>query len=1039
MTSAKNNPLSTILVIDDQIMTVKMLAEILNPSYIVYTAYNGTEGIALAEKHQPDLILLDIVMPDMDGYQVTEKLRESERTRNIPVIFITGLNNLEEEKKGLRYAADYISKPFSASVVKLRVQNQLKIIKYVQSAEYDLINYRLASEAMQIALWRVDVVTPVMKTPHDENIWTWSQEFRHMLGFTDESDFPNTIGAFLSRLHPDDAHNATAAFIEHFNDRSGKTPYRLEYRLRHKDGKYRYFDGFGTTLRDKNGLPLRVSGTIRDITEKKRMERELEQQNNLLHAVNQAASVLLTAKDDESFNESLQRGMEIVGQSLDIDCVEIWQNETRNDELFAVLQHCWLSEVGAEIKADLNINVFPYSKSPDWERRLSEGEFIHGPVSEFEQADREFLEVFKIKSVLVIPIHIQNSFRGFCCIDDCRNSRSFTEDEVNILRSVCYMLVNAINQRAVNEVMRRAEVAEERNKAKSQFLATISHEIRTPMNSIMGFSELALDTPERDIYRIRDYILKIKDSTKWLLNIVNDILDISKIESGKMELAHLPFDLTDVISRCESVILPEIKSKKLDLITRADSLDGKKTVGDPVRLYQAIMNLLSNAVKFTDSGTVSLTVYAKDDMESLTEPDKTKLRFEVQDQGIGMAPEQVEKVFAPFVQADTGRTRSYGGTGLGLPITKNIVEHMGGELSVISQPGQGSTFSFEVDFDTVDAAEYLAPKLIMIEKPQFAGGLVLVCDDNVMNQEVIKEHLAQVGLTAELAANGKEGLELVRSRVEQGLPPFDLIFMDIFMPVMDGIEATRRINNIGTGVPIIAMTANIMSTDLENYKKHGMPDYVGKPFTSQELWRVLLKYFKPVAVSDTATGDTTSVIDNAELQRKLRESFFKTNQNKFAEITAAIEANDIETAHRLTHSLKSNAGQIFKTPLQTIAKEVEFLLKAERLPIPPGKMAILEKQLNEVIDELRPLYQEQEKAEKLEASAKPTLTDPAKIIELFKRLKPLLEMLSPDSVKLVDEIRAVGGTEKLIQLIEDYDFATAADELAKLMEDVGKK
>jgi len=405
--------------------------------------------------------------------------------------------------------------------------------------------------------------------------------------------------------------------------------------------------------------------------------------------------------------------------------------------------------------------------------------------------------------------------------------------------AITFFIFNFFIARLLKPLRRSMTKAETANRAKSEFLANMSHEIRTPMNSIMGFAELALDTPENSVTpQVREYLCKIKDSTKWLLNIINDILDISKIESGKLELEHVPFSLEEVFSRCQSVILPIIKEKGLELSVYAEPFIGKKLLGDPVRLYQALMNLLSNAVKFTNSGIIKFSSTAKSSNNG-----NITVYFEVKDTGIGMNTEQINKVFAPFIQADSSTTRNYGGTGLGLSITKNMVELMGGKLGVISSPGNGSTFSFEIVFDTINVSEESngSSKPDLLEKPQF-DGLVLICDDNPMNQMVVCEHLAQVGLKTVVAENGKIGVEMVQERIQKGEKPFDLIFMDMFMPVMDGMEASAKIIALNTGSPIIAMTANIMTSDLENYKKHGMSDYIGKPFTSQELWSVLLKY-----------------------------------------------------------------------------------------------------------------------------------------------------------------------------------------------------
>lgn len=390
---------------------------------------------------------------------------------------------------------------------------------------------------------------------------------------------------------------------------------------------------------------------------------------------------------------------------------------------------------------------------------------------------------------------------------------------------------------------RRAEIAEMTSLAKSQFLAMMSHELRTPMNSITGFAELALDMPEGSVPpEVKDYLKKIQDSTRWFLRIANDILDISRIESGKMEIEHIPFNLQDVFSRCQSVIMPEALEKGLDYHVYLEPLTGVKLIGDPMRLYQALINLLINAVKFTHVGIVNLSALPKEQSDN-----HVSIYFEVKDTGIGMEADQIKKVFEPFTQADSSTTRLYGGSGLGLSITKNIIELMGGTLSVQSAVGKGSTFSFVINFETmkVSADTPAVVKEESIEKPVFEGE-ILVCDDNELNQEVICEHLARVGLKTIVAANGNESVKIVRERASKGEPPFDLIFMDIYMPVMDGIEAASQIIAMGTKTPIVAMTANIMTSEVKKYREHGMPDCLSKPFTAKELWKILLKYLAPV-------------------------------------------------------------------------------------------------------------------------------------------------------------------------------------------------
>jgi len=500
----------------------------------------------------------------------------------------------------------------------------------------------------------------------------------------------------------------------------------------------------------------------------------------------------------------------------------------------------------------------------------------------------------------------------------------------------------------LHEAAYKAEAA---SIAKSVFLANMSHEIRTPMNSIMGFSELALDG--KVSAKTGDYITKIQTNAEWLLQIVNDILDISKIESGKMELEKIPFDMHELFSECRTLVMPKAVEKGINLHFYAEPNITKKPLGDPTRLRQALVNLLSNAVKFTNTGTVKLYAAVKEETEKTI-----TVLFEIKDSGIGMTDEQIEKIFDPFTQAETGTTRKYGGTGLGLTITKNIVELMGGKLLVESAQGIGSTFSFTLAFDAIDADEYetLDKKNLFkeIEKPEFEGE-ILLCEDNDMNQQVICEHLARVGLKTVVADNGSIGVEMVKNRMEKGEKQFDLVFMDIYMPVMDGLEASAKIFELGLSLPIVAMTANIMSSDLEIYKQSGMSGCVGKPFTSRELWRCLLKYLKPVNNADTARKKTEagSLIDfDLEFHNTLKRSFYNGGRKRIEEIKTALEEGDIKLAFRLVHTLKGNAGQLGITALQQAAAGVESGLKDGENPVTGDALALLEKELDAALAEL---------------------------------------------------------------------------------------
>jgi len=587
--------------------------------------------------------------------------------------------------------------------------------------------------------------------------------------------------------------------------------------------------------------------------------------------------------------------------------------------------------------------------------------------------------------------------------------------------------------------------------AKSVFLANMSHEIRTPMNSILGFSELALDD---DIpIKTREYLGKILENTEGLLQIINDILDVSKVESGKMELEKIPFDIHEILTGCRTLVMPKAVEKGIMLYFYAEPSVDRMLLGDTTRLRQVFVNLLSNAIKFTNTGTIKVLAEVRKKTEN-----NITMYFEVKDSGIGMTNEQIEKIFDPFTQAETGTMRKYGGTGLGLSITKNIIELMGGKLSVDSSPGIGSKFYFTLTFETIDITEEERSRkkfgLEEIEKPMFEGE-VLLCEDNAMNQQVICEHLARVGLKTVVAWNGRLGYDIIRRRMLSEDKQFDLIFMDMHMPVMDGLEASSKILELNLNIPIVAMTANIMSDDRTIYENSGLKDCIGKPFTSQELWRCLLKYLKQLNQEEVQTKNVNST-DDEKFQNNLKIYFYKNNKDRYEEIIKNLEDNNIKQAHRLVHGLKSNAGQIGKTFLQQAAADVERQLKDGNNFITPVQLAILEKELKTVLSQLAediknlPKTDESAQFENISSSEnqsgiignKPEGDSPlsGSALEVLKEIELLLNMGNPECLSLANSLRQIPGNDtlknKLIQQMEDFEFDAALDTLIKLRNNI---
>jgi signal transduction histidine kinase/ActR/RegA family two-component response regulator len=571
-----------------------------------------------------------------------------------------------------------------------------------------------------------------------------------------------------------------------------------------------------------------------------RIEQTLNYQQKMLSAVDECARMLVDL-DADNAEGIIGRALNVLAHSIGSNRTTVYCADPEDDDVFRL--RFWFSLVPGEESdpRDLLRDVRLSRDLPSWNEILARGESVNQTITAMASNERAMMEALGVRAILLMPISFKGRLWGGVTFEDCFNERTFTSVEIAIMRAGATLIAFCLSRL---EVMQNLITAEEdalkSSRAKSFFLANMSHEIRTPINAIIGMATISRGTDDAER---KEYCLqKIRDASTQLLGIINNILDMSKIEADKMEICYVDFDFEKTVRKAVGIANFRISEKNQHFDLNIDSRIPRDLIGDDQRLAQVITNLLSNAVNFTpEYGHISLSACLEEDNAGAC-----LIKVEITDTGIGISEKQQSKLFSSFEQAENNTSRKFGGTGLGLAISKRIVELMGGRIWVVSTPGEGSTFGFVIparrgehkpDSSAVSAVPCAA---------NFEGFRVLLVEDNAINREIVLALLEPTRIEIDCAENGAEAVSLYAAAPDR----YSMIFMDVQMPGMDGYEATERIRAMdvpgASSVPIVAMTANVFREDIDHCLAVGMNDHIGKPLDFDEVLEKLRKYLLPV-------------------------------------------------------------------------------------------------------------------------------------------------------------------------------------------------
>ncbi|MDR4518690.1 MAG: ATP-binding protein [Nitrosomonas sp.] len=713
-----------------------------------------------------------------------------------------------------------------AALDNMEIQTQKRTIELMKSEE----RFSLAMRGANDGLWDWNLQT--------DDVY-YSPRWKSMLGY-EEDELEQHLNTWSGLVLPEDKDMVLTVVNDYLTGRADS--FEVEMRMRHKNGRQVYILSRAFLVhRNSDNKPVRLVGTHVDITERKKTESYVKRHAEILE-------MIATGIPAGKIYDAIALMYEERHPGMRCSMLELHGNKLMHggapslpkaycDAVNGLVNGPEIGSCGTSTYTGQRVLVENIETDPKW-ATIKEAALPHGMrccwSEPIKNSSGKVLGAFGMYyNHPALPDEEESSdLKSAARLAGIIMERVHSEKELNQHRLKLEELV-AKRTQELEEAKRDADNA---NHAKSLFLANMSHEIRTPMNGIIGMLYLTLQTKLTD--KQKTFVDKAHQSAEHLLGIINDILDFSKIEAGKLVIESNAFQLIPSVENSVSMVSEQLRNKGLQLSVNFDPTLPAWVQGDSLRLHQILLNLLTNAIKFTHQGTVSLSVTQVSDL----------IYFKVSDTGIGINAEEVSRLFIPFEQADSSTTRKYGGSGLGLTICYNLAVLMGGVIHVASQPDIGSVFTLELPLPKAEPVLRPKNKPSKVNRKQLAGLRILAAEDVEVNQIILEQVLKSKGAHVVVADNGQQVLDILKKK---GVDAFDIVLMDVQMPVMDGHEATRQVQMIAPKLPIIGLTAHALQEEREKCLASGMVEHVTKPINPEFLMATILKHVGESSLSHT--------------------------------------------------------------------------------------------------------------------------------------------------------------------------------------------